>query len=61
MNHSAAHRDCVFQHFIGDPDLLERVNSARRKREIDRATADHVAFTRITSALIKIDIVSAPT
>jgi hypothetical protein len=40
--------------------LFERVNAAGGKREIDRATADHVAFTRIATAFVKIDIVSAP-
>ena len=29
MNHPAAHRDRVLQNFIGDSDLLERMNTAR--------------------------------
>src|SRR5947207_10918643 len=61
VNHPAAHRDCVLEHFVGDPDLLQCVNAARGKREIDRASADHVAFARISPALVKIDIVSPPT
>ena len=60
VDHPAAHRDGVPQHFIGDAELLERVNPAGRKREIDRASADDVAFARISPAFVKIDIVSAP-
>ena len=60
MDHSAAHWDRVFQYFISNTDLLERVNSAGRKREIDRTSTDHVAFARIGPAFVKIDLVSAP-
>ena len=60
VNHPAAHRDGVAQHFIGDPELLERVNPARGEREIDRASADDIAFARIGAPLVKIDFVSAP-
>ena len=60
VNHPAAHRDRVLQHFISDSDLLERMNAAGREREIDRSSADHVAFARISAALVKIDLVSAP-
>ena len=60
MNHPAAHRDRVLQCFVGDPDLFERMNAARRNRQIDRASADDVAFARISAPLVKIDIVSAP-
>ena len=60
MNHPAAHRDGVLEHFIGDADLFERMNAARRKRQIDRAPADDVAFARISAPLVKIDIVPAP-
>ena len=35
VNHAAAHRNGVPQHFVGDSELFERVNSAGRKREID--------------------------
>ena len=48
------------QHFIGDAELLERVNPARREREIDRASADDIAFARVGPSFVKIDIVSAP-
>jgi hypothetical protein len=60
VDHAAAHRDGVSQHFIGDAELLERVNPARREREIDRSSADNIAFARIGPSLVKIDIVPAP-
>ena len=60
MDHPAAHRDGVPQHFIRDAELFERVNAARREREIDRAPADEISLTRISAPLVKIDFVSAP-
>ena len=60
VNHPAAHRDRVLEHLIGDTELLERMNPARREREIDRSAADDIAFTRIGPPFVKIDIVSAP-
>ena len=48
------------QDFVGDAELFERVNPAGGKREIDRASADDIAFARIGPAFVKIDIVSAP-
>lgn len=60
MDHAASHWDGVLEHFIGDTELFERVNAARRKREINRSPADDVSFTRISPALVKIHIVSAP-
>ena len=60
VNHPAPHRDRVPEHLIGDAELLKRVNSARRKREIDRAPADNVAFAWISPPFVKIDIVSTP-
>src|SRR5437870_6865024 len=59
VNHPAAHRDGMPQHFIGDSELFERVNSASRKRQIDRASADDISFTRISASFVKIDIVTA--
>src|SRR5204862_4269109 len=35
VNHATAHRNGAPQHFIGDAELFERVNSAGREREID--------------------------
>ena len=60
VNHAAAHRDRVSQHFIGDAELLERMNPARGERQIDRPSADEIARARIGPALIKLDLVSAP-
>src|SRR4051812_23420424 len=60
VNHSAPHRDCVLQDFVSNSDLFECVDAAGRKREIDRASANHVAFARITAAFVKIDLVTAP-
>ena len=59
MDHAAAHRDGVPQHFIGDAELFERVNSAGGKRKIDRASADDVSLARIGAAFVKIDLVTA--
>ena len=59
VDHAAAHRNGVPQHFIGDAELFERVNSAGRKREIDRAPADDVSLARISAPFVKIDIVTA--
>jgi hypothetical protein len=50
----------VLEHFVSNSDLFERMNSARRKGEINGAPPDHVAFARIGAALVKIDIVPAP-
>ena len=59
VDHPAAHRNRVFQHFIGNSNLLERMDPAGGKREIDRASADHVAFAWIAPAFVKLDLVSA--
>ena len=59
VDHASAHRDGVSQHFVGDADPLERVNPARREREIDRPPADNITFARIGPSLVKIDIISA--
>ena len=61
VDHSAAHWDSVLQHFVGDAELFERVNSARGKCEIDRPSAHNVAFARISASFVKIDIVAAAT
>jgi hypothetical protein len=61
VDHAATHRDGVPQHLTSDPDLLERMNPARRDCEIDRASPDNISFPRVGPALVKIDIVSAPT
>src|ERR1700730_9153839 len=60
MDHSAAHRDRVLEHLISDTELLERMNPTRRERKINRASTDDIAFARIGAALIKINLVSAP-
>ena len=60
VDHPAAHRDGVAHDFLGDAELLERMNSAGGEREIDRATADEIAGVRIGAALVKIDLVAAP-
>ena len=58
MDHAAAHRDGVSQYVVGDSDLLEGMNPARRERKIDRAPADNIAFARVGPSFIKIDIVA---
>ena len=60
VDHAATHRDRVLEHFIRDAELLECMNPARGKREINRASADNIPFARIGPAFVKIDIVPAP-
>lgn len=60
MDHAAAHRDGVLKHFVCDAELFERVDPTGGEREIDRASADKIAFARIGAAFVKIDLVSAP-
>ena len=60
MDHASRHGDGVLEYFVGDAELLEGVDSARGEREIDRSPADKVAFARVSSSFVKIDIVSAP-
>src|SRR5438105_3050848 len=57
MNHPAAHRDRMMQRFVSDSNLLERMNAARRNRQVDGASANDVPFTRIGSSFVKIHIV----
>ena len=58
VNHPATHRDGMSQNFIRDTDLFERMNAPRRNRQIDRPPANDIAFARIGSSLVKIDIVA---
>ena len=60
VNHPTAHRDRVLQCFLGDPDLFQRVNPACRNRQIDRAPADDVSFSRISAPLEQIHLVATP-
>ena len=59
VNHAPAHRDGVLHYFISDAELLERMNSARGKRKVDRAPADEVPRARVGPSFVKIDLVSA--
>jgi hypothetical protein len=60
MDHPAAHWNRVSQRFISNADLFERVNPACRNRQIDRASTDDVSFARVSTPLIKIHLISAP-
>jgi hypothetical protein len=60
MDHAARHWDSVLHDLIGDAELLERVNSPRGKRQINRAAADQVTLARISPTLVKFHLVSAP-
>ena len=60
MDHAAAHGDGVPHHFVGDAELLERVNPAGRERQVDRAPADEVARARVGPPFVQIDLMSAP-
>ena len=51
----------MLEHFVGDAELLEGVNSAGRKREINRAASDEVPLAWIRPALIKINFRASPT
>ena len=57
MDHSAAHRNRVVQHFVSDPDLFERMNPTRRNCQIDRAPSNKVAFAWIGPTLVEVDFV----
>src|SRR2546430_52821 len=46
VDHPAAHGDRVLQNFIGDAELLKRVNAAHGKREIDRPPTYNISFAR---------------
>src|ERR1700694_5714671 len=59
MDHPATHWDSVPQYFIGDAELLKRMNPARRKRQVDRSSADEIARARVGPSLVQIDPVSA--
>src|SRR4030095_8933607 len=59
VNHSATHGNRMLQDLIRNPKLLERINATGRDSQIDRTSADDVAFSRIGTSLVKIDIVSA--
>ena len=52
VNHATAHWYGVLQDFFSEAKLLERVNAARGKREVYRATADDIAFARISASLV---------
>ena len=60
VNHPATHRDRVLQRFMRDADLFQCMNAPGRNRQINRSSADDVAFARISAALVKIDLVPAP-
>jgi len=60
MDHPAGHWNRVPQRFISNPDLFERVNPACRNRQIDRAPADDVSFSRISAPLEQIHLVATP-
>src|SRR5207248_318936 len=58
VDHSPPHRDGVPHHFPGNAELLQCMNTARRNREINRASADEISRARIRSTLIKGHLVS---
>src|SRR4051812_41116893 len=59
MDHPPAHRDRVLEHLLRKSDLLERMNAARGKREIDRTTANEVPGARIGPTFVKLYLVTA--
>jgi hypothetical protein len=61
VDHPAWHRDSLSQDLVGNSELFKRVNTARRKREINGSPADNVALAWISAALVKIDMIPAPT
>src|SRR6266446_4606374 len=60
MDHATAHRDRVLEDFISNAELLEGVDATGGEGEIDRASADDVAFAGIGPAFVKIDLVTTP-
>src|SRR5207237_5729843 len=52
VNHATAHWNGVPQHFVGDSELLERVNSAGRKSKINGASANDISLTRISASFV---------
>jgi len=56
MDHSAPHRDCVLQDFIGKTELLKGMNAAGREGQINRAAANSVTSTRVSPTLIEINL-----
>ena len=61
MNHPAGHGDGVLENFIRDAELLERMNPARRERQVDRAAGHEIPRARIGPALVELDEMAAPT
>jgi hypothetical protein len=49
------------QCFIGNSNLLERVDPSRGDRQINGSPANDIAFARIDAPLVKIDLVPSPT
>jgi hypothetical protein len=60
MDHPAGHWNSVSQRLISNADLFERVNPARRNRQINRASTNDIPLARFSAPLVKIDLVSAP-
>jgi hypothetical protein len=60
MDHATPHWDRMAQYIVGNTELLERMDPARREREINRPPSDNIAFARISPSLVKIDIVPTP-
>src|SRR5438132_3671227 len=59
MDHPAAHRDRVSQRFLGNPNLFQRMDPARRNGQVNGASADDVPFARISAPLVQIHLVPA--
>ena len=60
VDHPASHGNGVTQNFVRYAELLEGVNAARRKGEIDGTSAHKIARTRVRPPFEKVDFVSAP-
>ena len=48
----------MLENGVGEVELLEGMDAARGKGEIDRASADNVAFARICSPFVKLNFVA---
>jgi hypothetical protein len=60
VDHAPAHRDGVVEDFISKAELLESVDTAGGKGEINRAAANSAARSRVGPAFVEINLNAAP-
>jgi hypothetical protein len=60
VDHAPAHWDGLVEDFIGEAELLESVDTAGGKGEINRAAANSSARSRVGPAFVEINLNAAP-